>query len=79
MPIAEDRQRLKCGVAIVNLRRGSLVAQFEFKSGVDEIFDVSVISGDRLPAMQGPYSREDGEKTIWAVPTRDNGPEPQTQ
>ena len=75
VPIAENRQRLKCGVAIVDLRTGSLVAQFEFKSGVDEIFDVCVIPGVRQAAVQGPYSNEDGEETIWTVPTPGHAPD----
>lgn len=68
VPIAEDRERLKCGVGIVDLTRGSLVGQFEFMSGVDEIFDVSLLSGIQSPAMRGPFSQEDGQPTIWLVP-----------
>ena len=68
VPIAEQRDRLKCGVAIVDLQTGELAAQFEFQSGVEEIFDVAVVPGTRLTAMQGPFASEDGEKTIWIVP-----------
>jgi uncharacterized protein (TIGR03032 family) len=69
VPIAEDRERLKCGVGIVNLQTGTLAGQFEFTSGVDEIFDVSLLPGSRRTAMRGPFASEDGEKTIWMVPT----------
>ena len=69
VPIAENRERLKCGVGIVDLTRGELVGQFEFVAGVDEIFDVSVIGGMKLPAMRGPFALEDGAKTIWLVPS----------
>ena len=68
VPIAENRERLKCGVGIVDLTRGELVGQFEFVEGVDEIFDVSVIAGIKLPAMRGPFSLEDGHAPIWLVP-----------
>lgn len=68
VPIAEDRDRLKCGVGIVNVQNGELAGQFEFTSGVDEIFDVSLVAGARLTVMRGPYATEDGEKTIWTVP-----------
>lgn len=69
VPIAENRERLKCGVGIVNLRTGALVGQIEFTSGVDEIFDVSLLPGSHLTAMRGPFAGEDGEQTIWTVPT----------
>jgi len=72
VPIAEHRERLKCGVAIVNLQTGELAGQFEFQSGVDEIFDVALVPGARLTAMQGPFANEDGEKTIWIVPASTN-------
>ena len=68
VPIAEDRERLKCGVVIVDLETGQLAGQFEFTSGVDEIFDVSILTGSRLTAIRGPFASEDGEKTIWTVP-----------
>ncbi len=68
VPIAEDRERLKCGVALVDLDRGKLVGQFEFLSGVDEIFDVSVLTNTRMAALRGPYALDDGHPTIWVVP-----------
>ena len=68
VPIAEHRERLKCGVAVVDLPTGSLVGQFEFLSGIDEIFDVSLLPGSRRTAMRGPFAAEDGEQTIWRVP-----------
>ena len=72
VPIAEDRERLKCGVAVVDLRRGQLLGQFEFKTGVEEVFDVTVIPGKRLATMRGPFSQEDGKSTIWTVPDAQN-------
>ena len=69
VPIAEHRERLKCGVAVVDLPTGSLVGQFEFISGVDEIFDVCLLPGSRRTAMRGPFAAEDGQQTIWRVPS----------
>jgi uncharacterized protein (TIGR03032 family) len=40
MPIAEPRPELKCGVGVVDLGTGRLVAHLEFMTGVEEIFDV---------------------------------------
>jgi uncharacterized protein (TIGR03032 family) len=68
VPIAEQRKKLKCGVAIVDLQTGELAAQFEFQSGVEEIFDVAFVPDAHLCAMQGPFASENGEKTIWTVP-----------
>ncbi len=68
VPIAENRARLKCGVGVVNVQTGELAGQFEFTSGVDEIFDVDLVTDAKLTAMRGPYSKEDGKDTVWTVP-----------
>lgn len=68
VPIAEDRERLKCGVAVVNVQTGTLVGQFEFTSGVEEIFDVSLLPGAPQAVIRGPFAADDGDQTIWKVP-----------
>jgi uncharacterized protein (TIGR03032 family) len=68
IPIAADRERLKCGVAVVDLTTGNLVGQFEFQSGVSEIFDVTLLPGSGLASVHGPYAVEDGARPIWIVP-----------
>lgn len=68
VPIAENRERLKCGVGVVDLETGKLAGQFEFASGVDEIFDVALLPGPRLTALRGPFSGDDGEQALWTVP-----------
>jgi uncharacterized protein (TIGR03032 family) len=68
LPIAERREQLKCGVVVVNVQTGAHVGQFEFSSGVDEIFDVTLVSGASHTAMQGPAAAEEGQATIWRVP-----------
>ena len=68
VPIAENRDGLKCGVAVVDLTSGKLAAVFEFKAGVDEIFDVAVIPNARMAAFRGPFAASEGDATIWTVP-----------
>ena len=71
VPIAEDREGLKCGVGMVDIRTGKLMGQFEFTSGVDEIFDVSAIPHARMTALRGPFASDEGFPTIWTVPAPD--------
>lgn len=68
VPIAEHRERLKCGVAIVDVQSGELVGQFEFKSAVEEIFDVTLLTACRFAAIRGPFAGDDGEPPVWIVP-----------
>src|SRR5262245_50615308 len=68
MPIALRRPELKCGVGVVDLTTGRLVAHLEFVTGVEEIFDVQVVPGARCPALSGPYASLDGVAPIWTVP-----------
>jgi uncharacterized protein (TIGR03032 family) len=72
VPIAERRDSLRCGVGVVDLD-GRQVAHLEFKSGVDEIFDVQVLPGVRLPAVSGPFPQRDGTQMIWTVPEAPGG------
>jgi uncharacterized protein (TIGR03032 family) len=68
MPIAERRPNLKCGVGVVDLLTGRMVAHLEFMNSVEEIFDVQVVSGARCPALSGPYASLEGAAPIWTVP-----------
>jgi uncharacterized protein (TIGR03032 family) len=68
MPIAERRPELKCGVGVVDLGTGRLLAHLEFVTGVEEIFDVQVLAGVRCPVLSGPYPSLDGAAPIWTVP-----------
>jgi uncharacterized protein (TIGR03032 family) len=73
MPIAERLKELKCGVGVVDLTTGRLVGHLEFKTGVDEIFDVQVLHGMCFPMISGPLPQQDGGAPIWTVP------DPQTE
>jgi len=68
MPIAERRPELKCGVGVVDLSTGRLIAHLEFVTGVEEIFDVQVVPFSRCPALSGPYAGLDAAAPIWTVP-----------
>ena len=70
IPIAAEREQLKCAVAVVDLRSGKRVAYFEFLSGVEEIFDVQIISGTRNPYLSGPLADAEGGQPVWYAPTR---------
>jgi uncharacterized protein (TIGR03032 family) len=69
VPIAEDRERLKCGVAALDLRTGDLRGTFEFQTGVSEIFDVTVLERSPRVAIRGPTAGDDGDEPIWVVPS----------
>ena len=68
MPIALRRPELKCGVGVVDLGTGRLVAHLEFVTGVEEIFDVQVVTGASCPVLSGPYPTLDGAAPIWVAP-----------
>ena len=68
MPIAARRPELKCGVGVVDLGTGRLVAHLEFVTGVEEILDVQVVPGARCPVLSGPYPTLDSAAPIWTVP-----------
>jgi hypothetical protein len=69
IPIAEHREQLRCGVAMVDLRTGQQVAWLAFHTGVEEIFAVQVLPGVRCPVVSGPLPDADGTQTIWLVPS----------
>jgi uncharacterized protein (TIGR03032 family) len=64
IPIAEDRSKLKCGVAVVDLASGKPMALLEFHSGVEEIFDVQLLPF-RSPVISGPHPSLDDTPPIW--------------
>jgi uncharacterized protein (TIGR03032 family) len=68
LPIADRRDSLKCGVAVVDLISGRQMALLEFHTGVEEIFDVQIVQGIRSPVMSGPHPHLDGRPAIWTVP-----------
>jgi uncharacterized protein (TIGR03032 family) len=53
VPLAERREQLKCGVAVVDLRSGQVIALLEFQTAVEETFDVHLLPGLRFPEVIG--------------------------
>jgi uncharacterized protein (TIGR03032 family) len=53
VPLAQRRAELKCGVAVVDVRRGEVVGGLEFQTAVEEIFDVQLLPGMRFPEVVG--------------------------
>jgi uncharacterized protein (TIGR03032 family) len=53
VPLAQRRDMLKCGVAVVDLPAGQAIAFLEFQTAVEEIFDVQVLPGLRFPEVVG--------------------------
>src|SRR5262245_42861234 len=53
VPLTERGGALMCGIAVVELQSGRLVASLEFLSAVEEIYDVQLLTGLRFPEVIG--------------------------
>jgi hypothetical protein len=53
VPLAERRDELKCGVAVVDLLTGRTCAMLEFQTAVEEVFGVQLLAGHRFPEVMG--------------------------
>jgi uncharacterized protein (TIGR03032 family) len=68
VPIAERRDELKCGVAVVDLRRGACIGMLEFQTAIEEIFDVQLLTGLRFPEVVG-FQKDTVDHTFVVPPT----------
>jgi uncharacterized protein (TIGR03032 family) len=68
VPIAARRDALKCGVAVVDLRRGTQIGMLEFQTAIEEIFDVQFLAGLRFPEVIG-FQKETIDHTFVVPPT----------
>jgi uncharacterized protein (TIGR03032 family) len=68
VPIVAQRDRLQCGLAIVNLHTGAVAGHLWFHTGVEEIFDVQVLPGKTSPFISGPWAERDAGQPLWTVP-----------
>jgi uncharacterized protein (TIGR03032 family) len=68
VPIVANRDALQCGLWVVDLRTGSVVAHLAFHAGVEEIFDVQVLPGIASPYLSGPGAETDTGQPLWTVP-----------
>ncbi|MEA2734468.1 MAG: hypothetical protein QOE14_919 [Humisphaera sp.] len=66
VPLAERRNELKSGVAVVDLRTGRVVANVDFDTAVEEVFDVQVLAGQRFPEVLG--FQKDSVQNTFVVP-----------
>jgi uncharacterized protein DUF4915 len=77
LPIQQRVPQLTCGVAIVDLRTGRVVGQFDFASGCEELYDVLFLAGIRrgtILNLDKPAVREavtNPESSYWLRPSRE--------
>jgi uncharacterized protein (TIGR03032 family) len=72
VPLAERREQLKCGAAVVDLRSGQMMGLLEFRTAVEEIFDVQLLPDVRFPEVIG-FQQETIQHTF-IVPAEDRSP-----
>ena len=67
VPLAERREQLKCGVAVVDLRSGRIIASLEFQTAVEEIFYLQLLTSLRFPEVLG-FQKEEVQHTFIIPP-----------
>jgi len=67
VPLADRREQLKCGVAVVDLRSGEVIALLEFQTAVEEVFDVQILPRLRFPEVVG-FQQETIQHTFVVPP-----------
>jgi len=68
VPIAAQPERLRCGFAVVDMRTGQVIADFDFVAGIDEIFDIQILPGSTSPFISGPFADRGPTPPVWTVP-----------
>jgi uncharacterized protein (TIGR03032 family) len=68
VPLAERRNELKCGIALIDLERGHIDGFLDFQTGVEEIFDAQVIPSIRFPELMG-FQKDEVNHTFVVPPT----------
>jgi uncharacterized protein (TIGR03032 family) len=56
LPLSERLKEKRCGVWVLDVRTGRVVAFLRFEGQVQEIFDVQILSGVRYPEIAEPES-----------------------
>ena len=69
VPLAKRRDDLKCGIAVVDLRRGTIIGLLDFHTAIEEIFDVQILSGLQFPEVMG--FQKDAIDHTFVVPPND--------
>lgn len=60
LPIRDRFDRLLCGICVIDLRDGRLIATIEFTSGLHELYEVQFIPGVSRPAILSPTDPDAG-------------------
>jgi uncharacterized protein (TIGR03032 family) len=68
VPLAERRDELKCGVAVIDVHSGRVEGFLDFQSAVEEIFDVQLLTGIRFPELIG-FQKDDVNHSFVVPPT----------
>jgi uncharacterized protein (TIGR03032 family) len=75
LPIQDHGGALRCGVAVIDVRRGAQVGMFEFTGGCEELYDVQFLPGARRPMilnLEKPAARQavtHPESSWWLRPS----------
>jgi uncharacterized protein (TIGR03032 family) len=72
VPLAERRDKLKCGVAVVDLCAGQMIAFLEFQTAVEEVFDVQILAELRFPELVG-FQKDAVQHTFIVPDVRQTG------
>jgi uncharacterized protein (TIGR03032 family) len=75
VPLAERRDRLMCGVAVVDLTSGRVCAMLQFQTAVEEIFDIQLLTGIRFPDVMG-FQNDTIQHTFVIPPVAERASEP---
>jgi uncharacterized protein (TIGR03032 family) len=84
LPIQEQAEPLRCGVAVVDLRSGEQLGMFEYTAGCEELYDVQFLPGTRramILNLDKPAAREavtHPESSYWLRPSAEIQEETQT-
>jgi uncharacterized protein (TIGR03032 family) len=65
--LAQRREQLKCGIGVVDLDSGQVIACLEFQTAVEEIFDVQLLPGLLFPEVIG-FQQETIQHTFIVPP-----------
>jgi uncharacterized protein (TIGR03032 family) len=76
LPVSEQHDELRCGVAVIDLDDGRTVATLEFENGIEEIFDLQLIPEARATMLSGDRPDGVGAQEIWVVPHDTDGQPP---
>jgi hypothetical protein len=67
VPLAQKRNELRCGVAVVDIRDDQFIATLDFQSAVEEVFDVQCIAHQQFPEVLG--FQKDAIQHTFVVPS----------